>query len=180
MPSPETRWGVNTPVYAWCNRLLRSTPGVCCVSPNAVTLLGLAIAAGVVHNLWYGGPWPALVALAFLREFMDILDGALARHCHASSRKGALLDVVCDFLYTLAVGAVVLRRLWVPRTALAWLVCVVAVAGMVSILVELVNEIRRRPKPSQESVVAQNSFLLVPALLVLVKGALVHRGGAGG
>ena len=173
MPAPETRWGVNTPVYAWCARALRRTPGVCCVSPNAVTLLGLAAGAGVAHNLWYGGPWPALVALALLREFLDVLDGALARHCHACSRTGALLDVGCDTLYTLAVAAVVLRRLWLPpRTALAWVACAVAVAAAAGILAELVNEIRRRPKPSQESVVAQNSVLLAPALLVLVKGAL--------
>ena len=52
------------------------------------------------------------------------------------------------------------------------------VAAVVGILAELVNEIRRRPKPSQESVVAQNSVLLAPALLVLIKGALAG-GGAG-
>ena len=178
MPAPETRWGVNTPVYAWCARGLRANPGACCVPPNAVTLLGLAAGAAVVHNLWYDGSWLALVVLALLRELLDILDGALARACQTQSRTGALLDVICDALYAVAVAAVLLRRLWRPRTALAWVACAAAVAGAAGILVELVSEIRRRPKPSQESIVAQNSVLLGPALLVLAKGALAG-GGAG-
>ena len=172
MPEPETRWGVNTPVYAWCNKLLQRQPGLCCISPNAVTVLGLAIAAGVVHNLWFDGPVAALLLLAFLREFMDIFDGCLARTCQTTSRTGSLLDVSCDTVYTLAVAAVVLCRLWRPRTALAWTLVALAIVVSIGIIYELVNEIQRKPKPSQESVVSQNTFLLVPAFLALAKGGL--------
>ena len=65
------------------------------ITPNVLTLLGLAV-AGVsafllsVGNLWEGG----VVSLA--SGVLDLFDGALARATGRASRFGALLDSVVD------------------------------------------------------------------------------------
>ncbi|HWP64294.1 MAG TPA: CDP-alcohol phosphatidyltransferase family protein [Candidatus Limnocylindria bacterium] len=91
-------------------RLLR-TP----VSPNAVTLAGLAcgVAGGLALALPRpGGPAMGVLLLA-ASGVLDCCDGELARRRQAVSRAGHVLDVVSDTLVHLAVFAgvaLVLRR----------------------------------------------------------------------
>ena len=175
MPAPESAWGVNTPVYAWLEGLVRRWPCMCSISPNAVTVLGLAVGLYVAWNLATAGPWGPLLVCAVIRELLDIGDGTLARQCQTQSRTGALLDVSCDFVYLLALTGGILYRMWPLRTL--WK-CIVLVPLFFAIcmLVELIAEARRRPKPFQESCVSQNSVVLGPLLVVvLATAAAAHE-----
>ena len=72
------------------------------LSPNAVTLLGLAVAAAsaylvAIGNLWAGG------AGLLASGVFDFADGALARASGRASTFGALLDSVVDRLSEAAV-----------------------------------------------------------------------------
>lgn len=67
------------------------------LSPNAVTLLGLAVTAAAAHLASRGHfLWAGLVLL--LASAMDMLDGALARLTGKASKFGAALDSVTDRL----------------------------------------------------------------------------------
>ena len=78
---------VETPVARLLNRLG--------LTPNVVTLIGLAIAGGSAYLIsigqWWGGGVVVLIAGVF-----DLFDGALARTSNRVSRFGALLDSVVD------------------------------------------------------------------------------------
>ena len=78
---------VETPVARLLNRLG--------LTPNVVTLIGLAIAGGSAYLVsigqWWGGGVVVLIAGVF-----DLFDGALARTSNRVSRFGALLDSVVD------------------------------------------------------------------------------------
>lgn len=66
-------------------------------SPNAVTLIGVAIAAGVVGSAAAGGTWLVLAGvLALLAGVVDNLDGAVAVMTGRTTRWGYVLDSVCD------------------------------------------------------------------------------------
>jgi CDP-diacylglycerol--glycerol-3-phosphate 3-phosphatidyltransferase len=65
------------------------------VSPNAITVLGLAFSlAGSVFVAI--GRWPVAVVLIVVAGLMDGMDGLLARHAQKASRFGAFLDSVLD------------------------------------------------------------------------------------
>jgi len=127
------------------DRLMR-TP----VSPNAVTLIGLA--CGVAGGLALALPWPlgAFVAVGLLvvSGVLDCSDGELARRRHAESRSGHLLDVVADTLVHLSVFAGVvlaLRRAGVsPDPRLLIVLLVGALAAFAAITWSEATEARRR------------------------------------
>lgn len=65
------------------------------ISPNVVTLLGLATAAGCCYALYLGDLYLGLGLLA-LACFIDVADGALARALGRASDFGGVLDKVAD------------------------------------------------------------------------------------
>lgn len=77
------------------------------VSPDVITLLGVALAVLVLPSAAAGGHWPLLaVPTIVLAALMDGLDGALAVVGGRTSRRGAVLDGICDRLSDLCfVGA---------------------------------------------------------------------------
>lgn len=65
------------------------------VTPNQLTLMGLAIAGGVAYLLSQG--WFLASGLLLLASgFFDLLDGALARRTGQATPFGAVLDSVAD------------------------------------------------------------------------------------
>ena len=165
MPTPQNSWGVNTPVYAWTQSLVRKCSFICSISPNVITVLGLAVGLYVAWNLATGGPWGLLLVCAVIREFLDISDGVVARQCKSESRTGALLDVTCDFAYLLALTAGIVYRLWPMRVTWTWFVVLIPFLGAIFVLCELIAEVKRKPKPFQESFVSQNSIVMGPLLV---------------
>jgi len=67
------------------------------VSPNAVTLLGLAISVAVPLVVRSGGGWPiAAAVLVCASAIADTLDGALAVVSRRTSRLGHIYDSLAD------------------------------------------------------------------------------------
>jgi len=67
----------------------------CGVSPNFVTLSGLAVAAVCCYTLYLGRLYVGLGLLAAV-ALIDVLDGAVARASRRASRFGDVLDKVVD------------------------------------------------------------------------------------
>ncbi|MEM4699917.1 MAG: CDP-alcohol phosphatidyltransferase family protein, partial [Candidatus Nezhaarchaeales archaeon] len=65
------------------------------LTPNTMTLLGLAVAAGCCYALYLGNLYLGLGLLA-LACFIDVADGALARASKRASSLGDVLDKVVD------------------------------------------------------------------------------------
>jgi CDP-diacylglycerol--glycerol-3-phosphate 3-phosphatidyltransferase len=65
------------------------------LTPNAVTLLGLAVAGGSAYLLSIGNLWAGGVVLLFSGIF-DLFDGALARLTGRVTKFGAFLDSMID------------------------------------------------------------------------------------
>src|SRR5690242_16229990 len=89
-----TEW-VARPPAAVVVYLLRGTP----VTPNQVTFLSAAIAAGACAMLVLLPGWAALVGAAAVFELsfvLDCADGQLARHRKLASPLGHLLDFLMD------------------------------------------------------------------------------------
>ena len=169
MPAPIRAWGFNTPVYDGCTYLLQQCPALCAVSPNAITVGGLCLGLGVAYGLARGSPWGLLVLGAVLRELLDIADGVVARQCQKTSRFGALLDIVCDLLYLVAVTVAVVYRAWPLRTVVAWGMLASCLVACGFLTVELTSEVQHRPKPQGDGWVARNSIIAVPAFVAVLR-----------
>ena len=72
------------------------------VSPNILTIMGLAVAGASAYLLSIGLLWPGAVVMLAAGVF-DMFDGALARATGSVSRFGALLDSVVDRVSELVV-----------------------------------------------------------------------------
>ena len=67
------------------------------VAPNTVTMLALAFGVSSIHMaLW--GRWKMAVLFLLISSLCDFLDGAVARMLGVSSRFGAELDSLSDFI----------------------------------------------------------------------------------
>jgi phosphatidylglycerophosphate synthase len=67
------------------------------VRPDAVTVAGLAVAAGAVVPAAFGGRWPVAAAgLVAVSGVLDSLDGAVAVLTGRATRWGFVLDSLCD------------------------------------------------------------------------------------
>ena len=102
------------------------------LSPNAVTVLGIAI--GVAGGLLLGAASEARVALGVVllvaSGVLDCCDGELARLRFAESRLGHLLDVTGDTVVHLAVLAGVALRLTRAGTFPGWPTLALLLAGV--------------------------------------------------
>jgi phosphatidylglycerophosphate synthase len=93
------------------------------VSPNAITLAGLALVVGAAAAYpWYRDSLVFGICLAFAFSF-DALDGAVARLTGRSSRFGGYLDAIADRYQELAVFAAIA---WVHD---AWPAALLVVSG---------------------------------------------------
>ncbi len=81
-------------------RLLAKT----CITPSAITWFGFLLAAGAAALITTGHLFAAGFVV-LISGFLDILDGALARHTNQTTRFGAVLDSTLD---RLAEGALLL------------------------------------------------------------------------
>jgi CDP-diacylglycerol--glycerol-3-phosphate 3-phosphatidyltransferase len=65
------------------------------LGPNSLTFIGLGL-NGLASWALAEGEWLQGASLIVLAGFFDILDGAVARNCHAASSFGSFLDSVMD------------------------------------------------------------------------------------
>ena len=77
------------------------------VSPSAVTVSGLVMAAVAAGFIWTGLYWQGALIL-YLGSILDAVDGGLARELGRESRAGAVLDSTLDRIGELFVLAAIL------------------------------------------------------------------------
>lgn len=164
MPAPTASlWASDHVLYEYLYKPIASQ--ICFINPNIITLICFALVLPIIHGIRAGWPLWVLLLIAFIRQSMDCLDGAVARSCGTSSRLGAILDVLED---TLTVGLLSAFIVWVmygkaPRIPM-WVTAIVAV-GMLWTFVRFVGYTRDamagRPftQSSHEKFVHDNSVL---------------------
>jgi len=132
--------GLENPRDGYLDRLLRRrlsrpltgllirTP----ISPNAVTLVGIALGAAGGLLLGLPGAAPVLAAIVLLEAsgVLDCCDGELARLRFAESRLGHLLDVTGDTVVHVAVLAGIAARVAHAGSAPGWPLLAVLLLGV--------------------------------------------------
>jgi CDP-diacylglycerol--serine O-phosphatidyltransferase len=127
--------------------------------PNMVTLL--ALCAGLT-SIRYSiqEDWTKAIFCIFLAAFLDALDGRVARMLKASSKFGAELDSLCDFV-SFGVGPAILMYQWTlydfPK--FGWFFCLIFAIGMAMRLARFNTMLESEPQP----VYWQHFFVGVPA-----------------
>lgn len=97
------------------------------LSPNQITLLGLAFGlAACALWAWTGNPF-LFAALLLAGGYLDALDGAVARRLNRQTRWGGYLDALCDRVFD---SAVLFALAW--KTS-HWAVCMLALIGAYSV-----------------------------------------------
>tara|TARA_B100002051_G_C16601628_1_gene568345 strand:+ start:230 stop:769 length:540 start_codon:yes stop_codon:yes gene_type:complete len=170
MPAPNQLGGANTAVYDLAGALVAASRAwLCPIGPNAVTCAAALSSLGVAYGVYRRGCWITTLALAFLREFLDILDGVVARSCKETSRMGAILDVVGDTIAVCAVGTATAVRLYPSLRPLALLAYAIVGAALVAMGKDLTNTITERPRPAMQTIMGRNSILGGPILVAMLK-----------
>lgn len=100
MPEPLGKFAIDKPVYAILNKII-SNPSLhkifCLIDPNYVTFFNIFLSFQVVFMYLHNSNYTWLVF--FIRSFLDIVDGTLARKCNRCSRLGHVLDNLGDLLF---------------------------------------------------------------------------------
>ena len=118
----------------WWPPLARRATGFCArrgITPNQVTLTGLALTIAAGCAFWGGWWWLGLIC-AWLMTFLDTVDGKLARVTVQSSRFGDILDHGIDLIHPpfwYAAWALGLPAGSVPTQTLIWVIVAGYVGG---------------------------------------------------
>lgn len=111
MPAPTAAiWATDHWLYESIYKPLASQ--VCFVDPNLITIACFALVAPLLWGLWAGWPLWVLLVIAFVRQSLDCMDGAVARECDRKSRTGAILDVLEDTLTVGLMGTFIVFIMW--------------------------------------------------------------------
>ena len=121
MPAPkDASLSTDHYLYEWIYNPLSEK--LCFLNPNHITIVCFLMVFPILYGLRSGWGLPALLALTFVRQSLDCLDGAVARSCNKRSRLGAILDMTEDVMSIAAIGLFVvymLRRGSIVLTAAA-------------------------------------------------------------
>lgn len=103
MPEPKTKYSFNGIIsYPIANFLAKFLCGK--VSANFVTLLGSISSIIIIYLLCFKScDYKLIFIFSFIRAFLDILDGAIARTCKEESKFGAFLDSFSDFIFAISI-----------------------------------------------------------------------------
>jgi phosphatidylglycerophosphate synthase len=107
MPAPSR--GTDAILYDYLYKPLSAQ--LCWLHPNWVTIACFLLIGPVIYGLHYGWALSTLVALMFVRQSLDCMDGAIARECKTTSKLGALLDIMEDTLTVILLGGYMTWRL---------------------------------------------------------------------
>ena len=95
MPEPMTKYGTDVPIYNLANYVAKN---LTFVNPNVITLLGLLMMIPILMNLYYDGSTATLICMVIFKQFLDCLDGSVARVNKKSTNFGVFFDTLCDFI----------------------------------------------------------------------------------
>lgn len=108
MPVPLSDLSSDKYIYHLTNII---SPYLCSISPNLISWLGFFTIIPILNNLEYGRGLVELILLTFCKQFLDCLDGTVARTCGKVSRFGSKLDTFLDMLFIFIIGIYVGKRL---------------------------------------------------------------------
>ncbi|MEA3221011.1 CDP-alcohol phosphatidyltransferase family protein [Immundisolibacter sp.] len=118
----------------WWPAPARAATGFCArrgITPNQVTLTGLALTVAAGLAFW-GGWWLPGLVCAWLMTFLDTVDGKLARVTVKSTRFGDILDHGIDLIHPpfwYAAWALGLPEGSVPTQTLIWVIVAAYIGG---------------------------------------------------
>jgi phosphatidylglycerophosphate synthase len=107
MPSPSESL-LSTDKLLYDNLYKPLAGSLCFLDPNFVTVVCFLFVIPIAYGLLYKWPLKTLLILAFIRQSLDCMDGAIARACKKTSSLGAKLDIIEDFLSTLVLAGTIL------------------------------------------------------------------------
>ena len=138
------------------------------IAPNIVTTL--ALCAGVT-SMRYAimGFWGKAIVCIFLAAFFDMLDGRVARMLKGSTKFGAELDSLSDFV-SFGVAPAILMYQWTMHDLpkFGWFFCLLFATCMAMRLARFNTMLEEEPQPAYW----QNFFVGVPAPAAAVLGIL--------
>lgn len=129
------------------------------IIPNLLTLCGLAAGLLAIQKAMLGA-WDQAVLLIVFAAVIDAMDGAMARLLNATSRFGAELDSLADFL-SFGVAPAIIIYMWALADAgpLGWVATLVFAMAMALRLARFNSMSEDDPRP----VWARKFFMGVPA-----------------
>lgn len=144
MPAPSPSWWATDAVLY--NALYEPLAAhLCWLSPNIVTAACFLLVFPLIYGLHVRWSLGVLVAIAFVRQSLDCLDGAIARRCGTASKFGALLDVAEDTVTVALLGGFVLWSIWNTAPRLRYVVAYIVAHALVVYVRQLYNRITNSP-----------------------------------
>lgn len=140
---------VARPLAAILVAALRRTP----LTPNQVTILGVAVFLCCVATLIFWRDWTGFLVSALILQLayiFDCADGQLARLKKMTSEVGAHFDFLIDEVKALLLVGAIAIRVWLETSEPLWLVAGIAGAALVSIATSLTNFVRRPEYAGEE------------------------------
>lgn len=95
---PEAFAGTDTIVYRLTKKI---SPYLTNVSPNTISISSLLMMIPIIHNLYYNGTIINIILFVFIKQFLDCLDGTVAREHDKMSSTGVAVDFICDYISAL-------------------------------------------------------------------------------
>ena len=138
------------------------------IAPNIITTL--ALCAGVTSIRYaLGEHWSRAILCIFLAAFFDLLDGRVARMLKGSTKFGAELDSLSDFV-SFGVAPAILMYQWTLSSfpKFGWFFCLLFATCMAMRLARFNTMLEDEPQPSYW----QNFFVGVPAPAAAALGIL--------
>jgi phosphatidylglycerophosphate synthase len=128
----------------------------------------------LIYGLHVGWSLGALMALAFVRQSLDCLDGAIARRCDKASKLGALLDVVEDTATVALLGGFVLWSIWNTAPRLRLVVAYIVAHALVVYVRQIRDHVAGRPitYSSFEQVIHDNTVLISIAFIAAFRWSI--------
>lgn len=129
------------------------------IAPNVVTML--ALCAGVTSIRYaIAENWGKAIFCIFLAAFFDALDGRVARMLKGSTKFGAELDSLSDFV-SFGIAPAILMYQWtlIDFPKFGWFFCLIFAIGMAMRLARFNTMLDASPQPKYWS----NFFVGVPA-----------------
>ena len=114
---PEPNQGTDIYIYQLTKKI---APYLCNISPNWISFIGFIIIIPIIYNLENQRSVVELIILVFIRQFLDCLDGTVARKCQGETKIGAKLDVFLDTLSTLIIIVYLIIILFREPSNIIW------------------------------------------------------------
>ena len=92
---PEAYSGTDTIIYRLTKKI---SPYLTNVSPNMISISSLLMMIPIIHNLYYNGAIINIILFVFIKQFLDCLDGTIAREHDKMSSMGVAVDFICDYI----------------------------------------------------------------------------------